>query len=523
MTDAAGPTRRASRNNSRTRDLGASSQHVDPLSEDPEDAPGGVRAPATPPQAEPDGSGVDIHVEPLRSEQSRPTSALQRARELQMRRRNERLRTEGMVVATHDVARAKAMLTQPVPGGDPAPPAPAEPTRDVQSDIGGGGGDSSGAGTPVAPPTVQPWGTPAEPSPRQRVVVESIPSSADAHQMPVPHPPAASISTPPSAAATSAPPRPAAPTTGTAEHAAVSAAAAAAAHDDDDDDEDAEDDDQSHDKAGAGQAPPTAAAKDGGEDVPPGGDPAAQGAGDVHDRVRPASAALKPSAGPPYVDTSDRRVFLMAPAPKGPMLQGSVERTKGGMGTYPKYVFSLRQPTGEAVVLLAARKRGQSKTSNYLVSMDANDLSPESGNVFGKVRSNMLGTEFKVYDRGLNPNRMDRAGPLDQPRAELGVVLYKQNVIYTRGPRRMTVVLPSPASKPPRPSKTSDDSELLARCAATPFPHHAAGHGAHRKPPLGPAPGTSTTASTPTYWSSKTRRPSGTRTAGRTCSTLTAA
>ena len=120
--------------------------------------------------------------------------------------------------------------------------------------------------------------------------------------------------------------------------------------------------------------------------------------------------------------------------------------------------------------LLAARKRKKNKSSNYLISLDKDDLARQSGNFFGKLRSNFVGTEFQLYDKGINPEKADegqKAGassmvqvrqklgtvssrdpvshaplaPL-QVRQELGTVLYKQNVLGSRGPRKMQVCVP---------------------------------------------------------------------------------
>ena len=42
--------------------------------------------------------------------------------------------------------------------------------------------------------------------------------------------------------------------------------------------------------------------------------------------------------------------------------------------------------------LLAARKRKKKKSSNYVVSLDRDDLGRHTGSFFGKLRSNFIGT-----------------------------------------------------------------------------------------------------------------------------------
>ena len=94
--------------------------------------------------------------------------------------------------------------------------------------------------------------------------------------------------------------------------------------------------------------------------------------------------------------------------------------------------------------LLAAKKRSAigNKTANYLISIDKDDLSRKSDNYVGKLRSNMLGTEFNVYDNGVNPNSGDATAGSNKIRQELGLALYASNLLGSRGPRKMRVVIP---------------------------------------------------------------------------------
>lgn len=55
-----------------------------------------------------------------------------------------------------------------------------------------------------------------------------------------------------------------------------------------------------------------------------------------------------------------------------------------------------------------------------------------------------MGTEFRIYDNGSNPDDVDNddddvAGASSDARQELGVVLYESNVMGARGPRKMQV------------------------------------------------------------------------------------
>merc|ERR1719465_190283 len=147
---------------------------------------------------------------------------------------------------------------------------------------------------------------------------------------------------------------------------------------------------------------------------------------------------------PAVIDTSDLRAFLARPGPQGAMVQCYIQRKKSGLARlYPTYEVYLKD--GEQF-LLAARRRKKQKQSNYKVSLDKDDLSRHSSNYFGKLKSNFMGTEFQMYDSGINPDKLTDAqkdGSHVQVRQELATVLYKQNVLGSRGPRKMKVMVPN--------------------------------------------------------------------------------
>lgn len=74
--------------------------------------------------------------------------------------------------------------------------------------------------------------------------------------------------------------------------------------------------------------------------------------------------------------------------------------------------------------LLAGRKRKKSTTSNYLISTDPTDLSRGGEAYVGKLRSNLLGTQFTVYDNGRSPRNSNSKDELVRPRQELAAVVY---------------------------------------------------------------------------------------------------
>uniref|UniRef100_A0A673I611 Tubby-like protein n=1 Tax=Sinocyclocheilus rhinocerous TaxID=307959 RepID=A0A673I611_9TELE len=152
-----------------------------------------------------------------------------------------------------------------------------------------------------------------------------------------------------------------------------------------------------------------------------------------------------PSAEGSSVEVDNLEEFVLRPAPRGVTVKCRISRDKKGMdrGLYPTYFMHLEREDGKKVFLLAGRKRKKSKTSNYLISVDATDLSREGESFIGKLRSNLMGTKFTVYDNGTNPSKTPGA-LLEETntRQELAAICYETNVLGFKGPRKMTVVIP---------------------------------------------------------------------------------
>ncbi|XP_045690622.1 tubby-related protein 1 isoform X2 [Phyllostomus hastatus] len=168
----------------------------------------------------------------------------------------------------------------------------------------------------------------------------------------------------------------------------------------------------------------------------------------------------------PPVEVGEPREFVLQPAPQGRTVRCRLTRDKKGMdrGLYPSYFLHL--DTDKKVFLLAGRKRKRSKTANYLISSDPTNLSRGGENFVGKLRSNLLGNRFTVFDKGQNPHRGGSGGAdMGSLRQELAAVIYETNVLGFRGPRRMTVIIPGMNADnervPIRPRNASDG--LLVR------------------------------------------------------------
>uniref|UniRef100_A0A8D2B1T3 Tubby-like protein n=1 Tax=Sciurus vulgaris TaxID=55149 RepID=A0A8D2B1T3_SCIVU len=170
--------------------------------------------------------------------------------------------------------------------------------------------------------------------------------------------------------------------------------------------------------------------------------------------------AKEERAPSPPVQVDEPQVFVLQPAPQGRTVRCRLTRDKRGMdkGMYPSYFLHL--DADKKVFLLAGRKRKRSKTANYLISSDPTNLSRGGENFIGKLRSNLLGNRFTVFDNGQNPQRGGSSTDLGSLRQELAAVIYETNVLGFRGPRRMTVIIPGMNTEnervPIRPRNASD-------------------------------------------------------------------
>ncbi|MCL7026000.1 hypothetical protein MKW94_029471 [Papaver nudicaule] len=111
--------------------------------------------------------------------------------------------------------------------------------------------------------------------------------------------------------------------------------------------------------------------------------------------------------------------------------------------------------------LLAARRFRRGAHTEYIISLDADDISQGSNAYVGKLSSDFLGTKFTIYDsqppyNGAKPSRCAStrrfASKQISPQVpagnfEIGQVCYKFNLLKSRGPRRMLCNLRSSETK----------------------------------------------------------------------------
>ncbi|KAJ3697581.1 hypothetical protein LUZ61_001286 [Rhynchospora tenuis] len=153
-------------------------------------------------------------------------------------------------------------------------------------------------------------------------------------------------------------------------------------------------------------------------------------------------------------------ISLKQPGPREFPLQCFIRRNRN-THTYHLYLGLTQALTDDGKFLLAARKARRPTCTDYLISLNKDDMSKGSCTYVGKLRSNFLGTKFTVYDAHppyagavLSKSRSMRMVGSNQvaPRVPAGNypvahIAYELNVLGSRGPRRMQCVIDSiPAS-----------------------------------------------------------------------------
>ncbi|KAH9786217.1 Tubby-like F-box protein 3 [Citrus sinensis] len=139
-------------------------------------------------------------------------------------------------------------------------------------------------------------------------------------------------------------------------------------------------------------------------------------------------------------------ISLKQPGPRGSLLQCYIKRNPSN---------------DDGKFLLAARKCRRPTCTDYIISLNCDDVSKGSSTYIGRLRSNFLGTKFTIYD-GHPPNaearvtkcRSTRQVNMKQVSPKLlagnyhvAHISYELNVLGSRGPRRMQCVMDAiPAS-----------------------------------------------------------------------------
>ncbi|KAL2467905.1 Tubby-like F-box protein 10 [Forsythia ovata] len=171
-------------------------------------------------------------------------------------------------------------------------------------------------------------------------------------------------------------------------------------------------------------------------------------------------------------------VSLKQPGPRDGTIKCFIKRDKSN-STY--HLFLCLSPalfSENGKFLLSAKRNRRTTSTEYVISMDADNVSRSRSSYVGKLRSNFLGTKFIIYDarppyyysNNSPPGRTSRRyySKKVSPKVPTGSyniaqVTYKLNVLGTRGPRRMHCVMHSiPASSLEPGSTVPGQPELLS-------------------------------------------------------------
>ncbi|WOK96461.1 hypothetical protein Cni_G05168 [Canna indica] len=155
-------------------------------------------------------------------------------------------------------------------------------------------------------------------------------------------------------------------------------------------------------------------------------------------------------------------ISLKQPGSRDGMIQCFIKRDKS-KSTYHLYLcLSPAVLVENGKFLLSAKRNRKTTCTEYSISMEAGNISRSSNTYIGKLRSNFVGTKFRIYDTQppyngaalCPPGRTSRRfySKKVSPRVPSGSysiaqVTYELNVLGTRGPRRMHCIMYSiPAS-----------------------------------------------------------------------------
>ncbi|KAF5735354.1 putative phosphoric diester hydrolase [Tripterygium wilfordii] len=171
-------------------------------------------------------------------------------------------------------------------------------------------------------------------------------------------------------------------------------------------------------------------------------------------------------------------VSLKQPGPRDGTIQCFIKRDKSNLTYHLFLCLSPALLVENGKFLLSAKRSRRTTCTEYVISMDADNISRSSSTYIGKLRSNFLGTKFIIYDTQppynnsqlLPPGRSRRFySKKVSPKVPTGSyniaeIAYELNVLGTRGPRRMQCIMHSIPAKPLEPGGfVPGQAELLPR------------------------------------------------------------
>jgi tubby-related protein 1 len=171
-------------------------------------------------------------------------------------------------------------------------------------------------------------------------------------------------------------------------------------------------------------------------------------------------------------------VSLKQPGHRDGTIQCFIKRDKSNL-TYHLYLcLSPALLVENGKFLLSAKRTRRTTCTEYVISMDADNISRSNNTYIGKLRSNFLGTKFIIYDTQPPYNNGQLSPPgrsrrfhskKVSPKVPTGSyniaqVIYELNVLGTRGPRRMQCTMHSiPAAALEPGGAVPGQPELLPR------------------------------------------------------------
>ncbi|KAL1289659.1 hypothetical protein HN51_058064 [Arachis hypogaea] len=175
-------------------------------------------------------------------------------------------------------------------------------------------------------------------------------------------------------------------------------------------------------------------------------------------------------------------VSLKQPGPRDGIIQCFIKRDKSN-STY--HLFLCLSPAllvENGKFLLSAKRMRRTTYTEYVISMDADNISRSSNTYIGKLRSNFIGTKFIIFDTqppyssahicppegtGRTSRRFysKKVSPkVPSGSYNIAQVTYELNVLGTRGPRKMHCIMHSiPAAALDAGGSVPGQPELLPR------------------------------------------------------------
>ncbi|XP_039053725.1 tubby-like F-box protein 8 [Hibiscus syriacus] len=157
-------------------------------------------------------------------------------------------------------------------------------------------------------------------------------------------------------------------------------------------------------------------------------------------------------------------VSMKQPGPRNGIVQYFIKRDHSNLTYHLFLCLSPALLVENGKFLLSAKRTRRTTCTEYVISMDADNISRSSSTYIGKVRSNFLGTKFIIYDKQppynaqlLPPGRSRRfylkkvSPKVPTGSYNIAQVSYELNVLGTRGTRRMhctMLSIPASALKP---------------------------------------------------------------------------